>query len=108
MDLLDRVRSCTGFEWDDGNSTKNQRKHGVSRFEVEEVFFNEPLLIADDAAHSWGEDRLFGLGKTSRARLLFVAFTVRGELIRIISTRDMTKREREAYRAYGEAASIQD
>lgn len=107
MHPLERVRACTGFQWDAGNATKNQRKHHVSRFESEEVFFNDPLLVADDGAHSFGEDRFFALGVTSRRRPLFIAFTIRDGLIRVISARDMTKKEREAYRAYGEA-SIQE
>jgi uncharacterized DUF497 family protein len=45
------LSSIVGFEWDAGNERKND-KHGVSMAEAEQVFFNAPLLVLDDAAHS--------------------------------------------------------
>ena len=101
MNAFDRLRRCTGFEWDESNSDKSRVKHGVSGFESEEVFFNQPLVVADDDEHSVGEERYFALGQTHQCRLLFVVFTLRGELIRVISARNMTKKEREVYRAHG-------
>jgi hypothetical protein len=101
MDLLDRLRACTGFQWDQGNVEKSRRKHEVSPGEAEEIFFNQPLVVADDEAHSDHEERYFALGQTNQQRLLLVVFTIRTELIRVISARDMTKREREVYRAHG-------
>lgn len=101
MDLIARLRSCTGFEWDEGNSEKSRRKHGVSRFESEEMFFNQPLVVADDERHSEDEERYFALGQTNKGRLLFVVFAIRGTLIRPISSRDMSKYEREVYRSHG-------
>ncbi|HEY3358084.1 MAG TPA: BrnT family toxin [Polyangia bacterium] len=101
MDLVERLRGCIGFEWDDGNAEKNWVKHQVSRGEAEEVFFNEPLVVADDEEHSAREERFFVLGHTNRRRALFLVCTIRGELIRVISARDMTKKEREVYRAHG-------
>jgi uncharacterized DUF497 family protein len=59
------------------------------------------LLIADDDEHSGQEERWYSLGQTNQRRLLFTVFTIREKLIRVISTRDMTKREREEYRAHG-------
>jgi uncharacterized protein len=97
--LLDRLRRCVGFDWEGGNADKNWQKHRVTAGEAEQVFLNAPLVIADDAEHSEHEDRLLALGQTTRGRLLFVAFTIRGDLIRVISVRDMTKAEREVYRA---------
>ena len=88
----------TGFDWDDGNIRKND-KHGVSMAEAEQVFFNEPLLVIDDSKHSQGENRFHALGKTNEARTLHITFTLRnaGEIIRVISARDMHKKERKIY-----------
>ena len=90
-------RAFTGFDWDDGNSEKNWIIHRVSRAECEEVFFNQPVLVRDDEKHSGTELRWHLLGKTNQGRLLYVVFTIRGELIRIISARDMSKKERSVY-----------
>lgn len=87
-----------GFEWDQGNVTKNWETHHVSPHEAEQVFFNQPLIVADDVKHSRSERRYFVLGQTDDNRALFVAFTLRGDLIRVISARDMSRREREVYR----------
>jgi uncharacterized DUF497 family protein len=86
-----------GFDWDAGNSQKNWLKHRVSHVECEEIFFNEPLLVAADAAHSQGEARHFALGRTNDGRLLFVGFTYRGKKIRVITARNMSRRERTIY-----------
>ena len=94
VDPIDRVRACTGFQWDGGNSDKIWIKHGVSRAEAEQVFFNQPLIVAPDQAHSHAEERFFVLGKTNAGRRLFAAFTIRGVLIRVISARDMSESER--------------
>lgn len=101
MDVLDHVRRCTGFEWDEGNRSKNWIAHRVSAGECEQLFFRRPLLVAGDEAHAGDEERFYALGQTGRERLLFVAFTLRGDLIRVISARDVTRREREVYRAHG-------
>ena len=71
----------------------------MSPHEAEQVFFNHPLIVADDAKHSGEERRHFGLGQTDDNRPLFVAFTLRGDLIRVISARDMSRRERKVYQA---------
>jgi uncharacterized DUF497 family protein len=93
----DRVKDCTGFEWDEGNATKNWEKHDVSQSECEQIFFNKPLIFRRDSAHSETESRYYVLGKTDSGRLLFVVFTIREKLIRVISARDMTKREEQRY-----------
>jgi uncharacterized DUF497 family protein len=62
------------------------------------VFFNKPLLVVDDPKHSQGEKRYYVLGRTDLGRLLFIAFTVRGKIIRVLSARDMSRKERNAYR----------
>ena len=71
----------------------------MSQAEAEQVFLNEPLLISDDASHSASEPRSHALGKTDKGRRLHVTFTVRGHgtLIRVISARDMHRRERVRY-----------
>lgn len=87
----------TGFDWDEGNARKNE-KHGVSTAEAEQVFFNAPLLLTDDK-HSQQEARHHALGKTDDGRLVHVSFTLResGRLIRVISARDMHRKERTIY-----------
>ena len=90
-------QDCSGFEWDEGNADKNWNKHRVSRSECEQVFFNLPLVVREDPAHSHTEERFWALGQTDTGRRLFVVYTLRGELIRVISARDMTPRERRAY-----------
>ena len=93
---------CAGFDWDTGNFEKNRLKHGVSPFECEQIFFNQPLIVAPDEAHSQKETRLYALGQTDMARLLFVVFTVRKNLIRVISARDMSRSEKEAFKNHEE------
>ena len=97
MTRKDPLQGCTGFDWDDGNVDKNWDLHRVAFWEAEEVFFNEPLVVGVDVSHSSLEDRYLALGRTDRGRLLFLSFTVRRTLIRIISARDMTRREARTY-----------
>jgi uncharacterized protein len=97
MDAYEQLAAATGFQWDAGNLEKNWRSHQVTPAECEQVFFNQPFIAADDPAHSALERRFFVLGQTDAGRLLFVVFTVRDTLIRVISARDMSRREREAY-----------
>lgn len=86
------------FQWDKGNVAKNLEKHSVTTQEAEEVFANEPFITSEDAKHSSAEEqRFYGLGRTKTNRRLFVAFTVRDKKVRIISIRDMKKKERLAY-----------
>jgi hypothetical protein len=87
------------FQWDEGNSRKSADKHGVSQGEAEQAFFNEPLLVVDDARHSETESRFHALGKTYAGRLLHIAFTLRQNAtkIRVISARDMHRKERNIY-----------
>ena len=88
-----------GFEWDQGNARKSETKHDVTRSESEQIFFNQPILILEDSAHSHTESRYHALGITDSARRLHVTFTLRntGTLIRVISARDMHKKERTVY-----------
>jgi len=93
----DPLAGCTGFDWDEGNVEKNWELHRVAFWEAEEVFFNHPLVIAPDRKHSVSEPRYLSLGQADSGRRLFVSFTVRGPLVRIISARDMTRRELRSY-----------
>jgi uncharacterized protein len=93
----DPLDACSGFEWDEGNEQKNWDLHGVTPEEAEDVFFNEPLIVGSDVRHSKREKRYYALGQTGGARYLFVSFTIRGSLVRVISVRDMTRKERGAY-----------
>ncbi len=95
MDKL--VGQCEGFNWDKGNSEKNWVKHHVSTKECEEVFFNKPYVSGVDKRHSKSEKRWYVLGQTDLNRTLFIVFTIRKKLIRVISARDMNKKERRIY-----------
>ncbi len=99
MDILNLVAKCEGFQWDKGNLLKNWEKHEVSAPECEQIFFNQPLVVAEDNKHSAKEARYFALGQTDAGRLLFIVFTVRGSLIRVISARNMSSKERKVYLA---------
>ncbi len=89
----------TGFQWDNGNARKNADSHDISQHEAEQVFSSRPLLVVDDTARSQQEHRLNAFGVTATGRRLHVTFTMRNErtLIRIISARDMSRRERNRY-----------
>lgn len=89
--------SAQEFNWDEHNVNKNWRKHGVRFTECEDVFFDERLTILPDVMHSEMEPRHLALGQTREGRLLFIAFTVRADKIRVISARDMTKKEKKVY-----------
>ncbi len=89
--------NVVGFDWDDGNLYKNEKKHGIRWQEIEEVFFNQPLLVSEDIKHSEDECRCFALGVTDGAMKFFISFTKRGNKIRAISARPMNKKERERY-----------
>jgi uncharacterized DUF497 family protein len=92
------LAKITGFDWDAGNERKNE-KHGVTMAESEQVFFNAPLLLLSDVAHSQKEPRLHALGVTDEGRALHITFTLRksDQLIRVISARDMHRKERAIY-----------
>lgn len=92
------LAKITGFDWDDGNARKND-KHGVSAAEAEQVFFNAPLVVVADTRHSEREVRLHALGKSDEGRQLHITFTLRdaNRKIRVISARDMHRKERAFY-----------
>ena len=85
------------FEWDESKATANLTKHGVSFEEAKTVFENMLAVIFDDEAHSVGERREIIIGHSRNNRLLLISFTERPNVIRIISARLATRRERQDY-----------
>lgn len=96
--MIDHDR-IVGFDWDEGNRRKSVDKHDVTQAEAEQLFFNEPLIVAPDAGHSADETRYHVLGRTDSDRLLHVTFTLResDSLIRVISARAASRKERLRY-----------
>jgi uncharacterized DUF497 family protein len=91
------LNEITGFDWDAGNERKSLDKHSVSKLEAEEVFFNVPILLLNDEKHSESEQRFHALGKTDAGRLLHITFTIRANKLRVISARDMHRKEKKVY-----------
>ena len=104
---IELLENCIGFDWDEGNSDKNWIRHQVTRAECEQAFLNRPFIVAEDVQHSQNELRYYALGQTDTGRGLFIVFTIRGNLIRIISGRDMSRRERRAYEDAKEATDTE-
>ncbi len=96
-DIYDLLARCTGFEWDTGNAPKVRARHKVGPGECEQAFFREPFVVGFDEKHSGAEQRWHALGQTFADRKLYLVFTVRGTLIRVIAARDMNRKERSAY-----------
>ena len=92
-------RQIDGFDWDVANARKSEEKHGVTQVEAEQVFFNVPIVSMTDLKHSEVEARFHVLGKTNEGRLLHITFTLRygGRKIRVISAREMHRKERWIY-----------
>jgi uncharacterized protein len=99
---VDPLAHCTGFDWDDANGQKNWERHQVTAEEAEDIFFHEPLVVPSDLRHSKHEKRYYALGQTSAGRRLFIVFTIRRKLIRVISAMDMNGNETETYERYEE------
>lgn len=97
MDKGDALIRCDGFEWDKYNSEKIWSKHQVAPMECEQIFFNVPLVAGQDERHPEKEARFYSLGRTDAGRALFAVFTVRAGKIRVISARDMNRKERIIY-----------
>ena len=85
------------FQWDKGNSGKNVRKHGIHDMECEEVFFDPEKKLFEDIFHSGIEERYILLGSTKEGKVLFVVFTIRNNLVRVISARKINKKEKKLY-----------
>ncbi|MGA3327074.1 MAG: BrnT family toxin [Terriglobia bacterium] len=93
----EELARCSGFVWDAGNATKNWDLHQVTQAECEQAFFNRPILVTADERHSTEERRYAALGQTNAGRRLSIVFTIRGTLVRVISARNMSRRERRIY-----------
>ena len=89
--------NLSGFDWDEGNATKSWLKHNISMSQCEEVFTNEPLFVEPDIKHSELEQRMIAFGRTDKGTKLAIAFTLRGDKIRPISARKMSRKERNEY-----------
>jgi len=100
MDINKKIGKCRSFQWDEGNIDKNLQTHNVSSSECEQTFLNVPVIAYEDIKHSQKEARYYALGKTDEDRFLYIVFTVRKKQIRIISARDMNKKERQVYINY--------
>lgn len=85
------------FQWDRGNKDKNLKRHGVTNEEIEEVFFGDCMRVVKDAFHSGKEERYLLIGKTVFGRRLFIVFTLRNNKVRVISARDLNKKEKGLY-----------
>lgn len=90
-------QEIVAFEWDAGNLDKSYLKHGVSSKEAEEVFLSEGALVIKDVKHSQSEDRFILVGQSLAKHKLFIAFTIRGQKIRVILARKMHKNEINKY-----------
>ncbi|MBW2641358.1 MAG: BrnT family toxin [Deltaproteobacteria bacterium] len=99
--MTNDLEQFTGFQWDEGNIDKNLLKHQVQNWECEQIFFNEPLIILDDPKHSLSEKRWAAFGQTDAGRLLTIIFTKREKLLRVISAREMKRKEKKFYEKSG-------
>jgi uncharacterized DUF497 family protein len=93
----DLVARLEGFELDEGNSSKNWRRHEVQQAEAEQALLNTPLVVNLTTKHGVVAPRDIALGQTDAGRPLTLVFTVRGARIRVISARAMSKLERKIY-----------
>ena len=84
------------FEWDTGKAEQNIAKHGVPFEYAAQVFLDPHRLDSADERRDYSEERRLTLGKIER-RLFVVAYTLRGELIRLISARKAEPKERRSY-----------
>ena len=102
MATVDPLENCTGFDWDEANTVKIWERHRVTAEEAEDIFFHQPFVVRSDVRHSKTEKRYYALGQTGAGRRLFVVFSIRRKLIRVISARDMNRNETETYERYEE------
>ena len=106
--MPDDLSQCRGFQWDEGNAEKNWVQHQVCQGEAEQVFFNRPLVVVEGEQRTEFTPRYYALGQTDARRLLFIVFTIRDDLIRVISARPMSRREQRVYEHAKEAAAATD
>ena len=85
------------FQWDEQKARANLEKHGISFEEAATVFGDSLYVDFYDPDHSSKEQRYIILGVSTEGRLLMVSYTQRGEVVRLISSREVTSAERKAY-----------
>jgi len=95
--MIHLLSNINGFDWDEGNIDKNEITHNVRWTECEQIFFNKPLLLLKAGKHSSAEKRYYAYGKTDEGRFLTIVFTLRNNMIRVISARTMSEKERRRY-----------
>ena len=97
QDLKDIVLQTEGFEWNKWNIEKNLIKHNVTSRECEEVFLNRPFLKSIPITEGRREQRAYAFGMTDRNRKITIVFTIKNNKIRVVSARDMSRKERRIY-----------
>ena len=95
--IRELISKCVGFEWDSGNLHKNWIAHNVDYREIEQAIINRPIVFMEDSTHSQSEERFSAVGSTDVNRLLTVVFTIRGDRVRPISSRDMQIEEKRLF-----------
>ncbi len=93
---INALKGVVGFDWNEAN-IEHIAEHDVTPIEAEEVFSDEENVLDEDIAHSVVEKRFLIIGKTEKGRLLYQIFTRRGDNIRVISSRDINKKEVHFY-----------
>jgi uncharacterized DUF497 family protein len=96
---LPELPKLKGFQWDEGNRHKNRLKHQINTKECEQIFFNRPIIIFFDRKHSQQENRYGVLGITNQGRLISLVFTIRSQLVRVITARSQSRKEKSLFRA---------
>ena len=95
--IMEYLSTCRGFQWDTGNAEKNWITHNVSRGEAEQIFFNRPLVVTEGERRAEQMSRYYALGHTDAGRHLFIVLTMRDDMIRVVSVRPLSRRERRVY-----------
>ncbi len=93
---LSKLAKTTGFQWDEANIA-HIAKHNVLPEEAEQIFFDKNNVLDEDLKHANDEERFLIIGKTEKGRLLYQIFTIREDKIRVISSRDINKKEVKLY-----------
>lgn len=91
------LTNIKGFEWDKWNIDKSYQKHGITPNEAEEVFVDKNVGVERDIKHQETEKRYIAIGATLNEKLLFVVFTMRDSMVRVISSRKANTKERRLY-----------
>ncbi|OGG12689.1 hypothetical protein A3D77_04195 [Candidatus Gottesmanbacteria bacterium RIFCSPHIGHO2_02_FULL_39_11] len=93
---IDTLSGVVEFDWNEANIT-HITNHNVTPEEAEEIFSDKNNVLIEDIKHSQLERRLLIIGKTQKGRILYQIFTRRGNKIRVISSRDINRKEIKLY-----------